>query len=872
MISTLFVAALSLVSEPPSIFSTVDVDRDGRPDICELQPDGRLLLIGTEVGGRLVDRTAELGLDRVSLATKAKWRDIDGDGWEDLVVQTQEGSLLLYRNVHGDVFEEQRLYQGTPGRLTVGWQWIRIDSDDSVDLVVRTQSTVHLMVAGRDGSFRESGSLTIGVDGPDVVPTARAVATEGYEPVGLVPRPLGSLDLERVSPHPPLGGGDEPGRERVGSSGRMAVASPSISGQTVEFVAGAATPVVDGCAMSVRDAATTGCVSASSIPLLGALYPLGTEFFIDPDGRVSLGTTTPNPARLTVLADPAPGSAGDGVYIDTAVGGGTALRAISSSNSDGVGLRAEANSEFGRAVRGVNNSMAGKSIALEGISRSPDAEAIFGYATSTAGSAVAIRGLSDAEDGTAVYGEAAGTGACMGIIGETQSSDAGAAGVFGFVDAKDGEASGVLGLVDSDVGYGVRARNEADPGINGVPTALFADTASKHGIGVFARTEADGVDDSGIAIHGAASHTGIGVFGSTGNFIHFGAETLPYGLLLAPGTTAGSGGINWHQSGRAYGVFGTTSSADITAAGVLGSGAHIGVEGIAHDGLSGSAGVLGQYSLSSGEPVGLAAGVRGEVGTTGIHGAGVLGKHAGQGFGLFGDCNDGYGIYATSGNGTAVFSEGDMFVNGALAVAGNKNFVHPHPTDPSKEIRFSCLEGNESGTYFRGRAELVRGRATIVVPESFRLVTDEENLSVHLTSIGGPALLWVESQDLQRIVVRGEPDAHFHYLVNGVRAGFADQETIGENRHFVPAFEDRSYGQSLPAAVRETLIRTGILRPDGLPDRKLAESLGWTLRQSGEGKATTRVDGSLQSAADPVEVQPTLRVIRGQRPSMGDTD
>ena len=35
--------------------------------------------------------------------------------------------------------------------------------------------------------------------------------------------------------------------------------------------------------------------------------------------------------------------------------------------------------------------------------------------------------------------------------------------------------------------------------------------------------------------------------------------------------------------------------------------------------------------------------------------------------------------------------------------------------DPSKEVRFACLEGNESGTYFRGSSQLVNGVAVIDV-------------------------------------------------------------------------------------------------------------------------------------------------------------
>lgn len=88
------------------------------------------------------------------------------------------------------------------------------------------------------------------------------------------------------------------------------------------------------------------------------------------------------------------------------------------------------------------------------------------------------------------------------------------------------------------------------------------------------------------------------------------------------------------------------------------------------------------------------------------------------------------------------------------------------------------VEGNEAGTYFRGSAQLRDGVAVIEVPEEFRLVTEAEGLTVQLTPMGRNAGLWVEAQDLDRIVVRGERDAAFHYFVNGVRSGYAGFQAI----------------------------------------------------------------------------------------------
>jgi hypothetical protein len=106
---------------------------------------------------------------------------------------------------------------------------------------------------------------------------------------------------------------------------------------------------------------------------------------------------------------------------------------------------------------------------------------------------------------------------------------------------------------------------------------------------------------------------------------------------------------------------------------------------------------------------------------------------------------------------------------GTIACNGcTKLFVEPHPADASKVIHYVSLEGNEAGTYFRGTAR-TRGHAVIPVPEDFRLVTDEEGLTVQLTPVGAEATMYVVSEDLNQIVVHSSKDVTFHYLVQGIR-------------------------------------------------------------------------------------------------------
>ena len=208
-----------------------------------------------------------------------------------------------------------------------------------------------------------------------------------------------------------------------------------------------------------------------------------------------------------------------------------------------------------------------------------------------------------------------------------------------------------------------------------------------------------------------------------------------------------------------------------------------------------------------------AGSVPGSIGVEGVGATGVKGTSiGGTGIGVLG-VGPVFGVFAT----------------GSLGASGTKSFVQPHPLDASKEIRFVCLEGNEAGTYFRGTAQLVDGSAVIQVPEEFRLVTDTEGLTVQLTSVGAPAMLWVETEGLQQIVVRGDEDCTFHYQVNGVRRGYTDFEPIRSNVMFVPEKRGVAFGEYLAPEVRQMLVTNGTLKADFTPDEETAREMGWVL-------------------------------------------
>jgi hypothetical protein len=188
-----------------------------------------------------------------------------------------------------------------------------------------------------------------------------------------------------------------------------------------------------------------------------------------------------------------------------------------------------------------------------------------------------------------------------------------------------------------------------------------------------------------------------------------------------------------------------------------------------------------------------------------------------------------FGGFALAAHGNALVTA-SLYVNGGLSVVGNKNFVTPHPTDPSKEIVFTALEGPESGTYFRGTGQITGGRATIEVPESFRDVSAADGMTVQLTPIGDLAVLAVVSEGLDRIEVRGSMDVQFHYMVNGIRAGFEDHQTITDNKQFVPRGANDTLLRGMPAEAVRRLKANGVLNADGSVNLRVAHEMGWDQR------------------------------------------
>lgn len=86
---------------------------------------------------------------------------------------------------------------------------------------------------------------------------------------------------------------------------------------------------------------------------------------------------------------------------------------------------------------------------------------------------------------------------------------------------------------------------------------------------------------------------------------------------------------------------------------------------------------------------------------------------------------------------------GDISIDGSITSAtevtaagitltSRKPFDIPHPTKKGYRLRHVCLEGPESGVYYRGR---LTGKNTIELPEYWRGLVDPETITVTLTQI-----------------------------------------------------------------------------------------------------------------------------------------
>ena len=93
-------------------------------------------------------------------------------------------------------------------------------------------------------------------------------------------------------------------------------------------------------------------------------------------------------------------------------------------------------------------------------------------------------------------------------------------------------------------------------------------------------------------------------------------------------------------------------------------------------------------------------------------------------------------------NTPGITGTGDVVISGVvvasevtasgITLTSRKPFDIPHPTKKGYRLRHVCLEGPESGVYYRGR---LTGKNVIELPEYWRGLIDPETITVTLTQI-----------------------------------------------------------------------------------------------------------------------------------------
>ncbi|MCE9595618.1 MAG: VCBS repeat-containing protein [Planctomycetes bacterium] len=789
---------LAHVAEGPR-YAWADFDGDGLQDLFVLQRANASALFRNAGDGSFEDASALISSAPIGAVCDAAWQDFDGDQHVDLALAQADGSLRLLRNIEGRGFEDVSEAAGLAKLVfhDARLAWRDYDGDGKSDLELASREGAEL--------FHNRGRIRF---------ERVELALAGYDFTASAPSAPKATSALTIGTHTPL-------------------------------------PPVSACAPGVIDSANgVTCLAASTTPTLGLLYPLSTSLFVSTNGSVGVGTTSPS---ATYPLDVAGKLRASGQIVANATGVAplavTSAVRVDNLNADRIdGLDSTAFTQLGQSIEGAeitNRSIGAVDLALDSITAAELASNIVGSAevidgslanadvsasaalagtkiapnfgaqdvvttgrigagtasparqlsvlgyspfdyvaditntgnddgasglyVTTLGHGAAVLGEVTNNYATGVVGTGSGIGFSTGVAGSS-SSTKGALGVQGYVSASSGGGIGVEGISEASDGVGVHGQAWD---VNASARGVLGESPAKYGIGVHGRATSTDPFSSAVGVRGESSAPiGIGVQGT------------------ATDPTAG------------IGVLGTANSAY-----GIGVEAHGGQDSYSSQGI-------GTYSVGRGD-----------------HGAGVVGTSASDfsaGYGVAGTVSNpyGYGVYGTPlypSNTWAIYADGDF------GSSGNKYFVQPHPTDAAKEIRFVCLEGNESGTYFRGSAKLVAGRCAIEVPEEFRLASASEHLTVQATANGARAELWIESKDLDRIVVRGTADVEFDYFVNGLRRGFESLECIRDNHDFVPRVRGAPFQHQMPRAARELLVRNGTLNADFTPNEETAERLGWKL-------------------------------------------
>ncbi|KAA3613513.1 MAG: hypothetical protein DWQ01_03035 [Planctomycetota bacterium] len=248
-----------------------DFDGDGVSDVFVANPFGPSRLLHRSEGGEFSDVTFELGLFDPMRATAALWLRSRELKLPSLLILDAERKLRYFLRsdsggfVEAPLFPEGQLEEAVKSVTTVDG-----NGDGWSDLQIWTDSGFYYGEADGAGGFvRLPFSTSVH---PEASLAGSGTSNDGQGQAATKNKPLGPL----------LQGGSS--RQVTGNS--QSVPPPFGGSQNAQRLN---TFYADG----VFDQAGIGVLEASSDPVLGMLYPLSQNLYVDPSGNVGIGTTTP---------------------------------------------------------------------------------------------------------------------------------------------------------------------------------------------------------------------------------------------------------------------------------------------------------------------------------------------------------------------------------------------------------------------------------------------------------------------------------------------------------------------------------------------------------------------------------------------------
>ncbi len=122
-------SALNRVDPEAQSISCVDIDGDGKPDLC-LIGGSRVVLL--QNGGESLN---EIAIPGAAGCRAAVWADYNGDGLPDLLLATPAGPKL-YTNLKGSFRDDSHLLPQEPYYTLTAAAWIDFDGDGRPDLLL----------------------------------------------------------------------------------------------------------------------------------------------------------------------------------------------------------------------------------------------------------------------------------------------------------------------------------------------------------------------------------------------------------------------------------------------------------------------------------------------------------------------------------------------------------------------------------------------------------------------------------------------------------------------------------------------------------------------------------------------------------------